>query len=327
MMTTIKDVAKLAGVSVATVSRAINQSGYVGVDSAKKIEKAIKQLDFHPSEVARSLYQKKSKLVGLLLPDISNPFFPLLAKGVEDKMNEAGYHLILGNVQEDMAKEQDYLKAFMQNNVAGILSAVDGGASNLKEIPFVLLDRVATKKEYVVHGNDFEGGILSAKAIAEGNPKEIVLLVGPKSIKGSLERLRGSVSILNEKNLTYHLLQTDSFQFDSAKKASLELFEQFPAVDSVIASNDVHGLAILKEALRRGIRVPEELQIIGYDDIPFSQMVYPSLATIAQPAYEMGYQGAELLCRCMENQPIDKKIIQLPVLLKERETLRKKESL
>ena len=96
-------------------------------------------------------------------------------------------------------------------------------------------------------------------------------------------------------------------------------------MDSVIASNDVHGLAILKEALRRGIKVPEELQIIGYDDIPFSQMVYPSLATIAQPAYEMGYKGAELLCRVMENQPIDKKIIQLPVLLKQRETLRKKE--
>ena len=200
-MTTIKDVAKLAGVSVATVSRAINQSGYVGVDSAKKIEKAIKKLDFHPSEVARSLYQKKSKLVGLLLPDISNPFFPLLAKGVEDKMNEAGYHLILGNVQEDMAKEQDYLKAFMQNNVAGILSAVDGGTSNLKEIPFVLLDRVATKKEYAVHGNDFEGGILAAKKIAEGSPKEIVLLVGPKSIKGSVERLKGSVSVFKRGKL------------------------------------------------------------------------------------------------------------------------------
>ena len=119
-MATIKEVAELAGVSVATVSRFMNNSGYVGASRAK-VEKAIKLLDFSPNEVARSLYQKKSKLIGLLLPDIANPFFPLVAKGVEDKINELGYSLILGNVQGDLDKEKEYLKIFAQNNVAGVL--------------------------------------------------------------------------------------------------------------------------------------------------------------------------------------------------------------
>ncbi|MGX7418372.1 LacI family DNA-binding transcriptional regulator [Carnobacterium gallinarum] len=324
-MTTIKDVARLAGVSVATVSRAMNNSGYVGAESRRKIEVAIAELNFYPNEVARSLYQKKSKFVGLLLPDISNPFFPLLAKGVEDKMNQMGYQLILGNVQENMEKEKEYLKTFAQNNVAGVLSAINGGINKLGGIPFVMLDRVADEEEYGVHSNDFQGGQLAATAIAERNPHEIVVLVGPRNVPGSLERLRGIEEVLHARKRTYQLLETSSFQFDATKETTSELFARFPKVDSVIASNDVHALAILQEALRRGIKIPEELQIIGYDDIPFSKMLFPSLATISQPAYEIGYQGAELLCDRIEDNYIKEKMIQLPVKLEVRESLRKKE--
>ena len=118
-MATIKDVAKLAGLSVATVSRGINSSGYVSRESQKKIDAAVKELNFTPNEVARSLYQKKSKLIGLLLPDISNPFFPLIAKGVEVYFSEKGYQVILGSVQENLEKSKQYFQAFQQNNIAG----------------------------------------------------------------------------------------------------------------------------------------------------------------------------------------------------------------
>ena len=124
-MPTIKDVANLAGLSVATVSRAMNGTGYVSEKAREKIHQAINELNYSPNEVARSLYQKKSKLIGLLLPDISNPFFPLVAKGVEDFLQKKGYQVILGNIQEDNEKANEYLRAFEQNNVAGILSAVE----------------------------------------------------------------------------------------------------------------------------------------------------------------------------------------------------------
>ena len=324
-MKTIKDVANLAGVSVATVSRALNKSGYVSEKSRQKVEAAIKELDFYPNEVARSLYQKKSKLIGLLLPDISNPFFPLVAKGVEDKMSEMGYNLILGNVQENSSKEEEYIRAFTQNNVAGVLSAIEGGFRNLKNMPFVMLDRVTSNKEYSVYSDDYLGGSLAAQAIVERSPREVVVMVGPRSVSNSLVRLAGSTKVLEEHRITYHLFETESFQFESAEKASFHLLENFPKVNSIIASNDIHALAVMREAIRRGIKIPDELQVIGYDDNPYSKMMYPSLATIAQPAYQIGYKGAEILCARIEGRKVKEKNIQLPVTLEVRESLRKKD--
>lgn len=325
-MKTIKDVAKLAGVSVATVSRALNKSGYVSEKSQLKVEAAIKELDFYPNEVARSLFQKKSKLIGLLLPDIANPFFPLVAKGVEDKVNEMGYKLILGNVQENPLKEAEYIRTFAQNNVAGVLSAVESSSNNLKNMPFVMLDRITSDKEYSVHSDDYQGGMLAALAVSERSPGQVVVMVGPRSVSNSLVRLAGSVKVLEENNVAYQLFETESYQFDSAQESAYQLFELFPDVKSIIASNDIHALTIMREAIRRGLTIPTDVQVIGYDDNPYSKLMYPSLSTIAQPAYQIGYKGAEILCNRIEGLKVKEKTIQLPVKLEIRESLRKKEN-
>lgn len=326
-MTTIRDVAKLAQVSVATVSRALNHSGYVRESTQKKVEEAAKALNFHPNEVARSLYQKKSKLIGLLLPDITNPFFPAIAKGVEDSVNKRGYSLLLGNVEEDPEKENDYLKIFAQNNVAGVVSAVQGNTTKMKDMPFVLLDRVTNNQKYAVHSDDFLGGTLAAQAVIHRRPKKIVIMVGPQNVASSLVRLAGSEQVLKEHKLSYERFQTPSFQSDLAEETAQDFFKQHQDADTVIASNDVYALAVMKEASKRGLKIPEDFQIIGYDDMSFSRMMYPGLTTISQPAYEIGYQGAELLCDILEKKPIKKKHIQLPVTLKLRESLREKGSL
>ncbi|SFH54935.1 LacI family DNA-binding transcriptional regulator [Pisciglobus halotolerans] len=323
-MATIKEVAKLAGVSVATVSRVLNDSGYVGAESRKKVEQAIEELEFYPNEVARSLFQKKSKLIGLLLPDIANPFFPLLAKGAEDAVNQLGYSLILGNVQDDVEKEEEYLKIFEQNNIAGVLSAVQGSSKRLKNIPLVNLDRVESFEQYAVHTNDYQGGMLAAQAMADRDPKQVVIMVGPKEVPGSFERLAGSIQIFKERDIAYHLFQTTSFRLEDTDETVELFFKEHPNADSVVASNDVYALAIMREAVKRGINIPDELQIIGYDDMPFSRLTYPGLSTIAQPAYEIGYKGAQLLCNCIENKPVKTKRIQLPVELVLRESLREK---
>lgn len=324
-MTTIKEVAKLAGVSVATVSRALNNSGYVSEDARKKVEAAVKELNFYPNEVARSLYQKKSKLIGLLLPDIANPFFPLIAKGVEDGVNQRGYSLLLGNVEEDLEKEKDYLKIFSQNNIAGVISAVQGNTKDFQHMPFVLLDRVESDHEFAVHSDDYTGGMMAAETIITRNPKEIIIMMGPKEVPSSAVRLAGNQKVLQESHLNYHLFQTTSFKLEEAEETAEQFFEKFPSADSVIASNDVYAMAVMKEALKRGRRIPEDFQIIGYDDMPFSRMVYPGLTTIAQPAYEIGYKGAELLCDILEKGFVESSRIQLPVTLKIRESVRKKD--
>lgn len=324
-MTTIRDVAELAGVSVATVSRALNNSGYVSESAREKVESAVKALNFYPNEVARSLFQKKSKLIGLLLPDITNPFFPAIAKGVEDCVTERGYSLLLGNVEGDPEKQEKYLRIFEQNNIAGVISAVQGNPINLKKMPFVSLDRINEHQKYVVHSDDFLGGQLAAQAIIDGKAKKVVIMAGPENVSASKLRLAGNKDILDKHAIPYEVFQTASFHLDLAEETAQALFNELSDFDSVIASNDIYGFAVITEAHRRGIKIPEDLQVIGYDDIPFSKMMTPRLTTISQPAYDIGYKGAELLCNVMERDFVTEKRTQLPVTLIIRETLRKKD--
>lgn len=324
-MATIKDVAHEAGVSVATVSRVLNENGYVGVETRKKVMRAIAKLNYSPNEVARSLYKRGSKLIGLLLPDITNPFFPQLARGVEDEMNLAGYRLLLGNSDEDVQKELDYIQTFVQNNVAGIISATNHVNHNLYEgleLPLVLLDR--TSKDYpAVYADGEAGGRLAAEALIAKGASRITLMKGPVDVKPAQDRFRGAVESLSEAEVDFSVMSTTSFSFEDAKGWAEELFDKFPDTDGIIASNDLVGIAILHEALRRGKRIPEELQIIGYDDIPQSSLSYPPLSTIRQPAYDMGRKAAELLIRIIKKEPNIEKTVQLPVELIERSTTRK----
>ncbi len=322
-MATIKDVAKLAGVSVATVSRALNDSGYVSEESRKKVEQAIKELEFTPNEVARSLFQKSSKIIGLLLPDISNPYFPIVAKGVEDRAQEKGYMVILGNVEDNPEKETTYMKFFSQYNISGVLSVAVVKNSRHTNGPYVLLERASDKEDYSVSTDDVLGGRLAAEAIAKHAKGKVIVIAGPKEVQGSVDRLIGNIEVLKEKYIDYEVFESGTFQISDAEKIAYDLFERYTDFDSVIASNDVTALAIIKEAHKRGLTVPEDLQLIGYDNIPFSQLSSPGLTTIGQPAYDTGYKGATLLLNLIEKKPIHNKKVKLKPELVVRETLRK----
>ena len=275
--------------------------------------------------MARSLYQKQSKFIGLLLPDITNPFFTLLAKGAEDRLSEAEYALILCNVEDDAQKAMEYVRTFQRNNVAGIISAIEIENGLNLDLPFVTIDRVTGREEYVVYSDDYQGGVLAAKEIKKRNPKEILVLSGPRHSIIANDRLRGIFDVLNETNIRYHLHELDSYRLKDIEPFLDELFVKYPTIDSIIASNDLHALAILKKAAELGIRIPEDVQIIGYDNINFSSLSFPGLSTISQPIYEMGNLGADLLLKLVNNEKIQKKKIKLPVTFIERDTLRKEE--
>ncbi|NMD69800.1 LacI family transcriptional regulator [Bacillus sp. DNRA2] len=326
-MATIRDVAKRAGVSVATVSRALNDNGYVHEETRKLINQAIQELNYQPNEVARSLYKKKSMLIGLLLPDIRNPFFPELARGVEDTMQEHGLRLIIGNADEKPEKEIDYIQTFKQNNVIGLITATNQTDTNHYEnltFPVVFLDRIS--KQYPsVYADGLTGGKLAAKEIIRRGSKRITLLRGPMELTTAQDRFKGAIDELCNSNVHFNVMTTASFTFADAEKTAQELFEKFPETDGVIAGNDLGAAAILHEALRRGISIPDELQIIGYDDIPLSSLLYPPLSTIRQPAYDMGKEAAKLLIAIINNEIIEHKNIQLPVTFIERQSTRKVE--
>ncbi|KAF3306238.1 MULTISPECIES: LacI family DNA-binding transcriptional regulator [Lactobacillales] len=323
-MVTIKDVSKLAGVSVATVSRALNDSGYVSEKSRQKVEAAVKELGFYPNEVARTLYHKKSKMIGLLVPDLSNPYFTALASGVEDGLSERGYGLLLGNVQDSSDKVATYVRNFEQNNVAGLLSAVSIKAEEIRNIPVVNLDRISNRDKYMVHADDYQGGQIAGTTIAQRNPGQLIVMVGPQNLQTAKDRLDGTLSVLNQKGIAYSLFETDSYQVMGATEVVENLFNQYPHMDSVIATNDIHGALIIQAALKRNISVPDKLQVLGYDNSSFGSLVYPALSTINQPAYDIGYLAAILLINRIEGKKIDQEKIKLPVNLVLRNSLREK---
>ncbi|BFH63291.1 MULTISPECIES: LacI family DNA-binding transcriptional regulator [Paenibacillus] len=326
-MATIRDVAKHAGVSVATVSRVINETGYVHEDTRKKVETAIRELHYTPNEVARSLYKRKSRLIGLLLPDITNPFFPELARGVEDEMQENDFRIIFGNSDENANKEKEYIQTFVQNNVVGVIASTnhpDTDTYRKLGIPVVFLDRTADNRPSV-YADGREGGRIAAHEMAARGSRQITVIQGPASIRTALDRYQGAVDMLSSQGIAFNVIQTTSFSFTEAGIWAKELFERYPDTDGVIASNDIVATAVLHEALRLGKKVPEDVQIIGFDDIPLSSLLTPALTTIRQPAYDMGRASAALLIQLLENENIDHRIIQMPVTFTERETTRKVE--
>ncbi|MGG4220098.1 LacI family DNA-binding transcriptional regulator [Paenibacillus jamilae] len=337
-MTTIKQVASFAGVSVATVSRVINETGYVHEDTRRKVEAAVKQLNYKPNEVARSLYKKKSRLIGLLLPDITNPYFPLLARGVEDRMQENDFRIIFGNSDEDRQKELDYMDTFIQNNVVGVISSTNDPAADCYaklKIPVVFLDRTSSDS-LSVYADGAHGGRLAAQAMVVRGSRQITVMQGPAHIRPAQDRFRGAVEELQQSGIAYHVVETTSFSFKEAELWAKELFSKYPDTDGVIASNDIVATAVMHEAHRLGKKIPEDVQIIGFDDIPLSSLLFPPLSTIRQPAYEMGWEAAGLLIQLIEQAQATKSSvpnlhskvltyssIQLPVKFIERETTRR----
>lgn len=325
LVATIKQVAERAGVSVATVSRVLNDNGYVQLDTRKKVEEAIDQLGYIPNEVARSLYKKESRFIGLLLPDITNPFFPEMARGVEDELQEEGFYLLFGNSDESLERELNYIQTFVQNNVVGLISATNladkANYDNLP-IPTVFLDR-GSQSEYSVYSDGVEGGRMAASEMIKRGSRKITVLKGPTHVLPVQERFQGSIEVLVQSNVDFQVISMESLSFQEGMRRAYEIFEKFPETDGIIASNDTTATAILHEALRRGKSIPDDVQIIGFDDIQQSSLVFPSLSTIRQPIYDMGREAAKLLIKLIKKQAVEQPHIKLDVSYVNRNTTRK----
>ncbi|MFK4934853.1 LacI family DNA-binding transcriptional regulator [Lactococcus garvieae] len=323
-MATIKQVASKAGVSVSTVSRYITHKGYVSAEAEVKIKKAIQDLNYSPNISAQSLKSKKSNLVGLLLPDISNPFFPMLAKGVEEFLREKGYQLVLGNVNEDREIIKSYLQFLVQSNAAGVITTVDFKEEFPEfDLPAVTVDRVGKKSEFGVFSDNSQGGLLAAKAVVEAGAQQIAVVRGPLTTDNTNERFSSSIAYLNQEAVNYQVFQSMSYDFSEIQAEAEKLLRKQKTLDTIILPSDVHAVAYMQEIHRINKRIPEDIQLIGYDDILMSKYVYPALSTIHQPAYEMGHEAAQLIYKLANNQPIDQKQIKLKVSYVERDSTRK----
>ncbi|WP_217586548.1 LacI family DNA-binding transcriptional regulator [Lentibacillus saliphilus] len=309
-MTTIRDVAKLADVSVATVSRVLNQTGNVSPKTLQRVEAAISQLNYQPNDVARSLFKGRSKMIALFVPDIMNPFFPELARAAEDVASKHGYTFVLCNTDGDGEKELTYLKALKQKSVDGIIivsSTLSKDAMAHLDLPIIALDRKIGTNIAAVTVNNRKAAQQAVTHLQEVGCKRIAHIRGPQGASNAEDRMAGYIDIVGQTDwFNPSFICEGDYTADHAYKAALDLLQQHPEIDGIFAANDLMGVGVLKAAAALGKKVPDELAVIGFDGIALGEVTIPTLSTMAQPTYDIGARAAEMLIEHIDTYDLNR---------------------
>ncbi|MDV2582208.1 LacI family DNA-binding transcriptional regulator [Alkalibacillus haloalkaliphilus] len=326
-MATIKDVAHHAEVSVATVSRVINRNGYVNEDTRKKVEAAVDLLNYKPNSVARSLFKKQSKTIGIIVPDITNPYFPELVRGVEDYLIQKGFTTILCNSDEDPEKERLYLDVMKQKYVDGAIivsNTIERDLIAEYDMPVVALDRSIHQDIPTFAIDNRDGGRKAAEHLLEVGCTRIGHIKGPDKVENSDNRYLGYIDVIKQQDwfLSSYVVE-GNFDQKQAAKVTKELLQSHPEIDGIFAGNDVMALGALKAAESLNLNVPEDLAIIGFDGIDLTEMTKPELSTLSQPIYQMSREAAEALTALIEGKMVKEKENVFPSTLIKRQSTKR----
>lgn len=321
-MTTIRDVSKLAGVSVATVSRLLNQSGYVSKEAEIAIMAAVEKLNYKPNTIARSLAGKKTAAVALMVPDILNPFFPEIARAAEDEAAARGYTLVLCNTDNNPDKEKMYIEALINKQIDGIIissytiSPEQIVALQNRSIPIVAIDKHYPGYPILsVTAANRTGGQLAVRHLLKSGCRKVAHICGPTHVHAAHERTLAYEDICSEQPwYTPSLTAFGHFNVEGGYRAMHELYRQHPDVDGVFAGNDLMAAGALKALHELDVEVPGRVRLIGFDGIRMD-MVYPELSTVSQQIYSIGKTAMDYLIRQINNEPIERKNYELEVEL------------
>lgn len=323
-MPTIKDVAKKANVSVATVSRVINNTGYVNHETRKIVEVAIEELHYVPNELARSLFRKRSNIIGLIVPHISTYFFAELIESIEDAVTKSGFKLMIFNSKDDMELEKKYLNVLNQYNVDGLILVANtkSAKSYLKlSIPIITIDHIIDKSVASITSDNVQGGELAARLLVKSNPKKVIHFRGPSDLITVVDRARGFYQVIDENNIDCYSFDLD---FKNPDIKDIEMFiKKHPDVDGIFCSSDIIAFYVISGLKRLGYSIPEDVQVIGFDNIELSGVLLPKLTTIAQPIQEIGIEAIRKLNVLIKKQELKEVHSLLPVTMIERETTKK----
>ncbi|HEY8436011.1 MAG TPA: LacI family DNA-binding transcriptional regulator [Haloplasmataceae bacterium] len=325
-MANIKDVAKRANVSVATVSRVINNKGYVNEETRQLVLKAIEELNYIPNEFARSLFKKTSHTIGVILPHLNNSFYYEVLEGIEEFAFQNGYKVMICNTHEDPEREEVYLKQFVRYNFDGLIT---GSNSNLidkyleLDIPLVSIDRFIADQIPSVFSDNVNGGYLAAQKLVRTGSRRIVHFRGPSILHTVQQRAQGFNEGLKEAGLTCD--EVDLAFIDPEVHRIRDYLRSHPDIDGVFCDSDLIASAVIAELLDMGKRIPEDVQVIGYDDQEIARYIYPKLTTISQNMFDIGEAAITLLHRLMKGEDVEQYHLVIPVTLVERETTRKEE--
>lgn len=331
---TIYDVARRAGVSPATVSRVLNGNHRVRPELRERVLEAARALHYTPNYSARSLSSQRTATLGLLLPDIANPFFAEIARGVEDAAAEAGYTLLIGSTDGDPLRERHYVASLQAGRVDGILFAGAHLGAPLLEgwlergVAVGLVDRLVEVGDDVpvdaVLTDNVQGGALAVRHLLSLGHTRLAVVTGPQRVRTAHDRLMGARQAAAERGVTLQPEQIIEADFKEAGgyQAARILFSHPSPPTAVFAQNDMMALGVLRYLEEAGRRVPEDVALVGFDDIAFAALSRPALTTVAQPKYEMGRLAAQLLVeRLTDTQQAPRRLVLQPRLVLRQTTV------
>ncbi|WP_105617345.1 LacI family DNA-binding transcriptional regulator [Vallitalea okinawensis] len=324
-MPTIKDVAKQAGVSVTTVSRVLNNRGYLSDDVKSKVHKAMEEINYQPNEIARSLFRKKSNIIGLIVPSASHPFFAALTNLTEAYAFEKGYKVMLCNSNLDLKKEKEYIEMLKRSQVDGIIMGshtLDVDDYKALKLPIVTLDRRIDEQIPFVSCDNYQGGQLATELLIQKGCKKIAYIGGNLTLDLlSNKRYDAFEEVANRNDIETVLLETDikGFNFAEYDDLACKLFEEHPDIDGVFASSDIIASYVIKAAIKNQMNIPDDIKVIGYDNINVAEFMTPELTTIAQPIEIMSKKLVDLLIMQMDSENINVENV-FPVKLIQRQT-------
>ena len=327
-MASIREVAKRAGVSPATVSRVINGTARVDEEKRERVEKAIEETGFRPNELARALYRKSSKIIGVIVPDIENPFFSELAKAIEKEAYEQEYRILLCNSDDQKEKELANLQMRAQLQADGVILMTNTGEKSQSyeavSMPIVFVDRRLDEmgQTSVIEADHYAGGKLAAEHLIACGCRKITCIRGPQELSSGKKRYEGYREVCRQYSMKERFVDS-TYKYEDGAKAAEEVLRRYPDTDGIIACNDMTAVSVYKVLQKRGYRVPDDIQIIGFDGVKFGRFLTPELTTVAQPIKEMGKCAVQMILGTVKELPRDREM-KFPMMLIKGETTKNK---
>jgi len=331
-LATIKDIAKKAGVSISTVSYILNNTKSVKQSTKERVLKAAATLHYRPNLIARSLKTKESLTIGIIIPDISNMFFNEIIRGIEDVADAHRYNVVICSTDENKEKEERHLATLVNKGIDGLIFI--GTGHNLESlhdvsIPKVIVDRRLGDEYYSVLTDNITGGYIATTHLLKKREQQdspVLFLTGPLTISSYKERYKGYKKALKDHNITFkrEFVYQCEVNTEGGKGGASKILqnENIPSGKpfGIFAANDLIAIGAINVLIEKGVKIPEDVQVVGFDDIPSASYVSPSLTTVNQPKYDMGKIAGELLLKQIRGEEIPKRETMLESVLVVRES-------
>ncbi len=320
----IKDIAKMAGVSIATVSRVINKSGKVAKETEEKILQIMKENNYVPNLLAKGMRTNKVTTIGIVIPDISNEFFSKIAKQIQTLFFNKGYASIICNTSEDDKIEKQCIEMLQAQQVGGIIHIVSEKANKENKIliPTVYLDREPKfsnkrKDMAIIESDNLSGGYIATDAMIKKGCKNIICLSPKDVVSTHKKRCQGYSDAMGDNGLDSNIIRVDSVSLDEGYNKTKE-YLKVNKVDGIFATTDIIAIGAIKAIKEAGFKIPENVKVFGYDASDMSEVIETPLSTIVQPIEEMTLAAVEMLEKNMNGEKIKENRLILPVKIKER---------